>query len=106
MSQPLEALSVANQRRLERAGLRSRIEAGEVCAADVFDDPPACVQRTAALKVLGWQPLWGAARSRQLVHGLHVADHKFVCELSDRQRAEIAARVRRWKAAQAARKDA
>ena len=92
--QHLRALEHANRVRLARADLKRRVGAGEVGVADVLADPPAEVAGMSISELLMSQPRWGRTRCRRLLTSLSVLENKRIGTFTERQRAELVARLR------------
>lgn len=70
LSQPLEALGVANHVRTTRAALRRQVKKGELHVADLLEDlPPEC-HKMPAVELLSWAPRVGRYRSKLLLKEL------------------------------------
>jgi hypothetical protein len=92
--QHLRALERANRVRLARASLKRRIGDGELSAADVFLECPWEAASMSVADVLMSQRRWGAHRCRKLLFGLRISETKTVGALTERQRGELARRLR------------
>ena len=88
--QHLRALEHANRVRLARAGLKRRVAAGEVSAAEVILECPWEARSMSISDLLMSQKRWGRARCRRLLMGIAVPENKPVGTLTDRQRLALA----------------
>lgn len=91
--QHLRALEHANRVRLARANLKRRVAAGEIEVADVVASPPAEVAGMSISELLMSQPRWGRTRCRRLLTSLSVLENKRIGTFTERQRAELVARL-------------
>ena len=89
--QHLQALEYANRVRLARAGMKRRIGAGELSAADVVLSSPWQAHSMSISDLLMSQKRWGRARCRRLLVSLGVPENKQVGTLTERQRLALAA---------------
>ena len=89
MTQVLEALSLANQVRSDRAALKREIYRGETTVAEVLADPPAFLARMPIGELIRAQALWGPTRSRKLLRRADVRETRRIGELTERQRGLI-----------------
>jgi hypothetical protein len=90
-SQHLRALEYANRVRLARAGMKRRIAAGELPAADVVLHCPWQAHSMSISDLLMSQKRWGRTRCRRLLVSLGVPENKQVGTLTERQRLALAA---------------
>lgn len=101
MSQPMVALAEANRRRFGHAGVKAEVKAGTLTVADALDDPRA--QTMPLMQLLCAQVRWGVHRSGRLMRACGIAPlgrgrhdrrvDRLVGDLTERQRAEIRARM-------------
>ena len=84
--QRLRALERANEIRLERAGLKRRIAAGEVSAAEVILNPPQSAETWSVGDLLMSQRRWGTTRCRRFLARNSITETKHVGTLTERQR--------------------
>jgi len=89
--QHLRALEYANRVRLARAGMKRRIAAGELSAAEVILSCPWQAHSMSVSDLLMSQKRWGRARCRRLLVSLGVPENKQVGTLTERQRLALAA---------------
>jgi hypothetical protein len=75
LSQPMQALERANEKRIEVSKLKQRVRSGEVSAAEVITDPPELLRTPTRARsrpftvaeVLSWQTGWGRKRAERFV---------------------------------------
>jgi hypothetical protein len=91
MTQPLEALALANKVRYARANLKRQIHNGELNAADVLRDVPPLVDTMPLIELLLAQFKWGPHRARRLLRAVSVPDSKTIGAMTCRQRHLVAA---------------
>ncbi|MCW3065271.1 MAG: hypothetical protein JWN32_2443 [Solirubrobacterales bacterium] len=92
--QHLTALARANRVRLARADLKRKIADGGLTAADVVLDCPWEVESMTVADLLASQRRWGATRCRKLLDQLQIRETRTVESLTQRQRVELAERLR------------
>ena len=88
--QHLRALEYANRVRLARAGMKRRIAAGELSAAEVVLSCPWQAQSMSVSDLLMSQKRWGRTRCRRLLISLGIPENKRVGTLTERQRHALA----------------
>lgn len=93
--QRLEALAVGNEIRMYRAQLRRQVAAGEIRTADLIENPPTGLETCRVERVLDWTPRFGDIKVARLLRLVRISPHKTVGGLSDRQRADLVARLER-----------
>jgi hypothetical protein len=93
--QRLRALAKANEVRLARARLKRELAAGRVELVQVLAAPPASAQTAKLREVLLAAPRIGPARVRRALAHCRIAETKTLAGLSERQRAELIAFLRR-----------
>lgn len=94
--QRMAALAAANRVRVARAELKHQVARGERTAADVVRDPPWMAETMTIIELLMSQPCWGPSRSRKLlasVGPVGMCENKTLGSMTERQRAELAARL-------------
>jgi hypothetical protein len=89
--QHLQALQHANRVRLARAGLKRKVAASEVSAADVVLNCPWEAASMEISDLLMSQRRWGRARCRRLLLSLGLPENKQIGTLTARQRHALAA---------------
>ena len=101
--QPLEALALANEIRLARAGLRREVaklpaDEGRARLARLLDDPAWRAGGPAAtatvVSVLTWPAYAGPVGARRLSRRLGIGDNRQVRDLTVRQARQVAAWLR------------
>lgn len=91
LSQPLEALALAQQIRFAAISVKRELKAGELTIAAALADPRAGTIK--ALDLLAAQPLWGPGRAASLLANVRVAENTRVREMNARTRLAISAAV-------------
>lgn len=86
MPQPLQALSIANRVRVDRARLKTDVFAGDRVAAEVIVTCPDEAANMTVYELLRAQRQWGAFRARKLLAVAQITEGKTVGSLTDRQR--------------------
>ncbi|MEI6446500.1 MAG: hypothetical protein WCO96_01315 [Actinomycetes bacterium] len=95
ISQPLQALSVANEVKQSRCALKREVKASDPAAArrhvaDVILDPPHWAGNWQLADVLCILPRFGTTRAASICHQAHTSTTRRLCDLTDRQRTVIA----------------
>jgi hypothetical protein len=80
-----DALDHANAIRLGRAGIRRKLHARELTAAQVLADPPASVLSWPVGDMLSCQWRWGDKRTRTFLGLAGVSWHREIRMLTERQ---------------------
>jgi non-ribosomal peptide synthetase component F len=88
--QHLQALKRANRVRLARAGLKRKVGAGDLTAAQVVLTCPWEAESMPVSELLMSQRRWGRTRTRRLLMSLGVPENKRVGTLTQRQRFVLA----------------
>lgn len=91
--QHLQALAVANERRLAAVAVKNELAADDITLAEALDDPRSGSLTIVAL--LGAQHRWGGVRAGKLLAGLRIHERKRVRDLTMRQRGVIVRAVGR-----------
>ena len=91
LEQRRAALARANKLRVARAGLKRRIAAGEVSAADVILRSSWELDGMHIGKFLMSQRGWGRERCRGLLVATEIKENKTIGSMTDRQRRMLAA---------------
>lgn len=97
-AQRLQALERANRVRTARAGLKRRIAAGELTAAEVILSARWEIDTMPIAEVLGSQRHWGENRSRGFLARLGLCEGKTIGSMTARQRIASAAVLTRGQA--------
>src|SRR5258706_1635665 len=90
--QRLAALDAANANRFARAKLRKRVEAGEVAAWKVIEDPPPFVLTTTVFDYMTWLPNVGNSRGSiafKLLRQARVPSHTRIGAVTEAPRARL-----------------
>ncbi len=93
--QRMLALRRANEIRSLRAQLKRDLKAGRVSIAALLVEPPAWLQTMKVLDLLLALPKVGRVKAAKLLDSCRVSPSKTIGGLSERQRAELAARLAR-----------
>jgi len=91
--QRMRALEQANKVRLARAELKRRIADGEISVAEVMIMRPPEVDNWTVRELLLSQRRWGSTRCRRFLERNQISELKRLGELTDRQRALLAAQL-------------
>ena len=83
MTQQMEALGKANERRYDWRDLKAAIYSGEITLHEALTDKRA--QRYPIHRLLDAQRQWGAARTKQTLSGLRIWPLNAVSQLTERQ---------------------
>lgn len=94
-SQRQSALERANEIRVKRAALKRDLKSGERMLADVLARPSEWVLTAKVHDLLVCVPGIGAVKAAKMLQQCRVSGSKTVGGLSDRQRAELVALLRR-----------
>ena len=93
--QRIDALNRANEIRTLRAQLKRDLKAGTTSINALLLDPPACLQTAKVLDILLVVPKIGKVKATTILERCRVSPSKTFGGLTDRQRAELAARLSR-----------
>ncbi len=91
--QRIDALNRANEIRTLRAALKRDLKAGTMSIDALLLDPPACLQTAKVLDILLAVPKIGRVKAAAILDSCRVSPSKTFGGLTDRQRAELAARL-------------
>ena len=99
MTQQEQALKAANGIRLQRAALRREVrglpfEQGRARVADVLECPPDFMESAVVFRVLQWPRYTGEHVARSMLVPSGASELRRVGELTDRQVAVLAGRLR------------
>jgi hypothetical protein len=86
MSQPLEALALANATRTARAAVKRDVRAGVADVAEILADPPACTLSMPLHELLICQYRWGNGRVMRVLRECGLSDSKRIGQATARQR--------------------
>lgn len=92
-----EALDKGNTVRLARAELRRGIASGMKDVINVVSMPPDYALKMTVHDALMSQHGWGEAKTKQMLYACHISEVRTLGNMTDRQRAELARRLRRRK---------
>jgi hypothetical protein len=93
--QHMQALAQANRVRLARAELKRLVADGEATAADVVLECPWQADSMTIADLLMSQHRWGRSRCRRFLLSIPMTETKTIGSMTERQRKELAARLRR-----------
>jgi hypothetical protein len=92
--QHMRALQQANRVRLARAELKRQVTDGEIPVADVVLECPWEAESMAIADLLMSQHRWGRTRCRRFLSSIPMSETKTIGSMTERQRRELAARLR------------
>jgi hypothetical protein len=92
--QHMRALQQANRVRLARAELKRQVTDGEISVADVVLECPWEAESMAIADLLMSQHRWGRTRCRRFLSSIPMAETKTIGSMTERQRRELAGRLR------------
>ncbi len=95
LDQRMEALKRANDIRVRRAQLKKDLKDGRVGIEEVLRDPPIYVETAKVFDILMAVPKFGRVKAARFLNQCRISQSKTVGGLSDRQRAELVALLRR-----------
>jgi hypothetical protein len=95
LDQRMEALRRANEIRVKRAKLKKDLKAGSVQIESILRNPPAYVETAKVFDILMAVPKFGRVKAARFLNQCRISQSKTVGGLSDRQRAELVALLRR-----------
>jgi hypothetical protein len=91
----MDALSTANEIRTLRAQLKRELKAGKVSIGALLLDPPPHLETAKVVEMLLAVPKVGSVKATKILNSCRVSPSKTFGGLSERQREELAARMRR-----------
>ena len=91
----MDALRRANDIRVRRAQLKKDLKAGTVQVETVLSHPPAYVETAKVIDILMAVPKFGRVKAARFLNQCRISQSKTVGGLSERQRAELVALLRR-----------
>lgn len=100
-AQRVAALQIANQTRIDQAGVKAEIRAGRRAVPEILESPPACLGSLQIWKLLQLAPRVGPKRVRQVLAATYlegvgeVAPWRKLGDLTPRQREVLAGLMRR-----------
>ena len=95
LDQRMEALKRANNIRSQRAQLKRDLKAGKVKIQTLLLDPPEYVLTAKVLDMLLAVPKYGRVKTNRILNQCRISPSKTIGGLSERQRAELVAQLRR-----------
>lgn len=95
VQQRMDALQNANVIRKYRADLKRDLKAGRLSVLDLVQDPPEEIESMKIFDLLVATPKTGNVKANKLLRTCRISPSKTVGGMSDRQRAEIVAMLRR-----------
>jgi hypothetical protein len=93
LDQRIDALNKANEIRTLRAALKRDLKAGTTSIDALLLDPPPSLQTAKVLDILLALPKIGTVKATTILDSCRVSPSKTFGGLTDRQRAELAARL-------------
>jgi hypothetical protein len=93
--QRLRALRKANEIRTARAQLKRDLKAGKVKIEQLLLDPPHYVMSAKAFDMILAVPKYGRVKANKILATCRISPSKTISGLSERQRAELVAQLRR-----------
>ncbi len=91
----MAALNIANEIRTLRAAVKRDLKDGTTSITTLLLDPPACLQTAKVLDILLGVPKIGKVKATTILDSCRVSPSKTFGGLTDRQRADLAARLSR-----------
>lgn len=95
LTQRLDALERANEIRTRRARLKMELKAGRASIDAVLLDPPSFVQTAKVFDMLLAVPKYGRVKVAKILGQCRISSSKTISGLSERQRRELVAVLRR-----------
>ena len=95
LDQRMEALRRANEIRVKRAKLKKDLKAGSAHIESILRNPPEYVETAKVFDILMAVPKFGRVKAARFLNQCRISQSKTVGGLSDRQRAELVALLRR-----------
>jgi S13-like protein len=95
LDQRMEALRRANEIRVKRAKLKKDLKAGSAQIETILRNPPEYVETAKVFDILMAVPKFGRVKAARFLNQCRISQSKTVGGLSDRQRAELVALLRR-----------
>src|SRR5919107_1785862 len=95
LDQRMDALRRANEIRVRRAQLKKDLKDGRVRVEEVLRRPPDYVETAKVFDILMAVPKFGRVKAARFLNQCRISQSKTVGGLSDRQRAELVALLRR-----------
>lgn len=95
LDQRMEALHRANEIRSQRALLKKGLKDGSVRIRDVIAEPPKFIETAKVMDILMAVPRCGKVRATKYLNQCRIAQGKTIGGLTDRQRDELLALLKR-----------
>ena len=95
LTQRMDALKRANEIRTRRARLKRDLKAGRVKIHGLLLDPPEYLQTAKVFDLLLAVPKYGRVKVNRILNHCRISPSKTIGGLSDRQRSELVAMMRR-----------
>jgi hypothetical protein len=95
LDQRMEALRRANDIRSQRAQLKRDLKGGKVKIQTLLLDPPEYVQTAKVIDMLLAVPKYGRVKTNRILNQCRISPSKTIGGLSQRQRDELVAQLRR-----------
>jgi hypothetical protein len=95
LDQRMEALKRANDIRSQRAQLKRDLKAGKAKIQTLLLDPPEYVQTAKVIDMLLAVPKYGRVKTNRILNQCRISPSKTIGGLSQRQRDELVAQLRR-----------
>ncbi len=93
LDQRIDALTIANEVRALRAQLKRDLKAGRASIGPLLLDPPSWLHTAKVFDILLALPKIGRVKATKVLDSCRVSPSKTFGGLSERQRAELAARL-------------
>jgi hypothetical protein len=93
--QRMEALNKANDIRTRRAQLKRDLKAGRASIHQLLSNPPHWVETAKVFDMLLAVPKYGRVKTNKVLQQCRISPSKTIGGLSERQRAELVALLRR-----------
>ncbi|HSK14938.1 MAG TPA: integration host factor, actinobacterial type [Gaiellaceae bacterium] len=95
LDQRMDALRRANEIRVKRAKLKKDLKSGDEQIESILRDPPEYVETAKVFDILMAVPKFGRVKAARFLNQCRISQSKTVGGLSERQRAELVALLRR-----------
>jgi hypothetical protein len=93
--QRMDALARANHIRTQRAQVKRDLKAGRISIASLLLEPPSCVETAKVFDLLLAVPRYGRVKVNKVLAHCRISPSKTIGGLSERQRKELVALLRR-----------
>jgi hypothetical protein len=95
LNQRMDALNRANEIRTKRAQLKRDLKAGRAAIHELLMEPPAYIETAKVFDLLLAVPKYGRVKANKVLTQCRISPSKTIGGLSQRQRAELVALLRR-----------